>query len=112
MLVETANIAFLAEQPRDRPVTAAPRPSQPASEPAVSKERPEPAEAAPRSPRSRLAYDQELSRVFVEIVDPATGEVVHRFPPEQLVKHIRSLVDANSDTGDPDGSGLVLDRVV
>lgn len=65
-----------------------------------------------RSSRSRLTYDTELSRVFVEIVDPKSGEVVQRFPPEQLVRHMSELIDQDlldPGAGDP---GLVFDKVV
>ncbi len=116
MLVAITNIALSAEPPRQRlPAPAANRPA----EPVVRKERVEPNQNAERSARSfqaaqssrsRLTYDQELSRVFVEIVDPESGEVVQRFPPEELVKHIDSIVAAAN--GEVDDSGLVLDRVV
>ena len=62
--------------------------------------------------RSRLAYDSELSRVFVEIVDPKSGEVVHRFPPEQIVRHIAALIDPPSPTEAKESTGLVFDEVV
>ena len=62
--------------------------------------------------RSRLAYDSELSRVFVEIVDPESGEVVHRFPPEQIVRHIAALTDPPSPTNPKESTGLVFDEVV
>lgn len=113
MLVATANIALPAEAPRERlPAPAANRPA----EAVVRRERVESDQkseqsfqAAPTS-RSRLTYDQELSRVFVEIVDPKSGEVIQRFPPEELVRHIDSIVAAAQ--GEADGSGLVLDEVV
>lgn len=65
-----------------------------------------------RNSRSRLAYDSELSRVFVEIVDPKSGEVVHRFPPEQIVRHMAAITDAPSPTEQSANIGLVFDEVV
>lgn len=64
------------------------------------------------SSRSRLAYDRELSRVFVEIVDPESGEVVDRFPPEELVKHMQSMTEQDFSSSSPEGAGLLFDRVV
>lgn len=119
MLIATANISAAAEQPRERPTTEA---SQLAQRP-EARVNPE-ARLSPEAPasdqpsrisqssRSRLTYDQELSRVFVEIVDPKSGEVVKRFPPEELVKHIDSLIEANRAKGDPENAGLVFDQVV
>jgi len=116
MLVATANIQLPAEQPRERPPAPA---ADRSTEAVVRKERVESNQKAgqssqslqaPQSPRSRLTYDQELSRVFVEIVDPKSGEVVQRFPPEELVKHIDAIVAAAN--GEIDDSGLVLDQVV
>ena len=46
-----------------------------------------------------MAFDQELSRVFVEIVDQDSGEVVLRFPPEQIVRHIAELKEAKEAAG-------------
>ena len=116
MLVATANIGQPAEQLRERPpAPAANRPTEPVvrKERVESNQKPEQSAQsfqAAQSSRSRLTYDQELSRVFVEIVDPSSGEVIQRFPPEELVKHIDSIVAAaNGEAEDP---GLVLDEVV
>ena len=62
--------------------------------------------------RGRLAFDEELSRVFVEIVDHDSGEVVLRFPPEQIVRHIVELKEAKAQAANSDGTGLVLNQVV
>ena len=116
MLVATANIALPAELPRERPpAPAAHRPAEPVArqervEPNQRAEQSSPSLRAAQSSRSRLAYDQELRRVFVEIVDPKSGEVLQRFPPEELVRHIDSVVAAAQ--GEADESGLVLDEVV
>lgn len=61
--------------------------------------------------RGRLAFDQELSRVFVEIVDKESGEVLLRFPPEEIVRHMAELKQAK-DAARSDDNGLVLDQVV
>ena len=83
--------------------------------------------------RARLYYDSELSRVFVEILDPRTGNVVKRFPPQGTVEHLNGLLserdseavarsvgrnlDVNDLTGrtpsgpDDDTAGKILDRL-
>ena len=61
--------------------------------------------------RGRLAFDQELSRVFVEIVDKDSGEVLLRFPPEEIVRHMAELKQAK-EAARADSNGLVLDQVV
>ncbi len=108
MIEATAYVPQLAEAPRAKPevlsLRSAGRAAAPARSEAVS------AEAA--SSTSRLAYDRELSRVFVEIVDPESGEVVDRFPPEELVKHMNSMIEQDFSSSSPDGAGLLIDRVV
>lgn len=64
------------------------------------------------SRRGRLAFDEELSRVFVEIVDPRSGEVILRFPPEQIVRHVAELKEAKAQAAKSGDTGLVLDQVV
>ncbi len=77
--------------------------------------------------RARLTYDEELGRVFVEILDPRTGDVITRFPSERLVEHLNSLAandEPRSDAAPAEGlseligaagggaSGRVLDELV
>ncbi len=77
---------------------AAVRPSKPASGPASERE-PAPtsradatpaAEAAPTD-YARLSYDREKNRVYVEILDPRTGEVILRLPPKSAVSRMIEL---------------------
>ena len=65
-------------------------------------------ESTQRPSQYRLFYDNEFSRVFVQVVDRESGEEIFRFPPEELVRFID-----NSITPVPQqSSGLFLDRVV
>ena len=50
------------------------------------------AEAAPAD-NARLSYDRETKRVYVEILDPKTGEVIQRLPPESAVSRMIELSD-------------------
>ncbi len=77
---------------------SAERPGKPVSGPARKRE-PAPtsradaapaAEAAPAD-NARLSYDRETNRVYVEILDPRTGEVILRLPPESAVSRMIEL---------------------
>ncbi len=115
MLVENLNVKPAAEAPPPRAPVDLAAPRQPAEERAGRESlRVEP-EAEPgreTSARSRLTYDDELSRVFVEIVDPDSGEVVSRFPPEQLVRHINSLIDQELVSESQGATGFLVDQSV
>jgi uncharacterized FlaG/YvyC family protein len=67
--------------------------------------------ASAGSERARLAYDTELSRVFVEILDPRTGDVLNRFPPENLVEHLESFVDESDPRGGHVRAGRIVDEL-
>lgn len=43
-------------------------------------------EAAPASFQARLNYDRERAHVYVEILDPKTGDVLRRLPPDQAAE--------------------------
>ncbi len=45
--------------------------------------------AAP--PAARLSYDWERHRVIVEILDPQTGDVLQRLPPESAVERLQQI---------------------
>ncbi len=89
---------------RDAPARAAAAPEPVA--PSVG-DRP----TARASSQSRLAFDRELSRVFVEIVDSDSGEVVQRFPPEQIVRYVAELSDSAAEAVNTERTGLVLDQL-
>ncbi len=108
MIEATANIPPLAESTRAKPEALSLRTANRAAAPTRS----DAASAVAGSSTSRLAYDRELARVFVEIVDQESGEVVHRFPPEELVKHMKSMTEQELLSSSLDGAGALLDRVV
>ena len=59
---------------------------------------------------SRLTYDDELSRTFVEIVDRRSGEVVHRYPPEEIVRHIDALIKQQHLRAGQRDTGFLVDQ--
>ncbi len=108
MIEATAYVPQLAEETRTKPEVLSLLSAKRATAPAPA----DTPSAVDISSRSRLAYDRELSRVFVEIVDSESGEVVDRFPPEELVKHMKSVTERDFSSSSPDGAGLLFDRVV
>lgn len=67
-------------------------------------------EAPQRPSQYRLFYDNEFSRVFVQVVDRESGKEILRFPPEELVRFIDNSI--NQAQRPKQSSGLFLDRVV
>ncbi len=53
---------------------------------------------------ARLSYDFEDADVYIEILNPRTGDVIRRLPPEDAVPLIRDIADA--------GPGAVIDGTV
>ncbi len=53
---------------------------------------------------ARLSYDVEDADVYIEILNPRTGDVIRRLPPEDAVPLIRDIADA--------GPGAVIDGTV
>lgn len=64
------------------------------------------------SSRARLSLDQEERRVVVEIIDPETGDVITRFPPEQISDHIDHVLEETNNQTNLGESGLILDQTV
>jgi uncharacterized FlaG/YvyC family protein len=119
MIAATAHTPVLAEETRTRQAELTLRPVEQVAAskkseatPAATHKKSESTLAVNQSSRSRLAYDKELARVFVEIVDLDSGEVVDRFPPEELVRHMKSLIEQEHLLGGQDGTGLLVDRLV
>jgi len=48
------------------------------------------AELQSHNAHARLHYDEDKKEVFVEILDPQTGDVLQRFPAEELPDQIRA----------------------
>lgn len=69
-----------------------------------------PADLSLKTPSEyRLVYDDEFSRIFVQVVDRSSGEEILRFPPEELVRFIDNSIErANARVT----SGLFLDRSI
>lgn len=115
MTVDSLNLKPAAEAPPPRPAANLAEPRRPAvARPSPNSSRVESTVGSGpnSSSRSRLTYDDELSRVFVEIVDPGSGEVLSRFPPEQLIRHIDSLIEQELVPESQKNTGFLVDRSV
>ncbi len=64
------------------------------------------------SSRARLNFDPDKHRVFVEIVDPDTGDVISRFPPEQIANHIDKVLEQTDQETNLEDAGLIFDQKV
>ena len=62
--------------------------------------------------RARLSLDPDHRRVVVEIIDPETGDVITRFPPEQITDHIDQVLEQTNNQTNLEESGLILDQTV
>ncbi len=129
MLVENVNLRLVADTPSSSVVqtgaTTAAKPTfRPTSERVERTARPDeapqrgrradndaPIPGEPKS-RSRLAFDKELNRVFIEIVDLSSGEVVHRYPPEEIVRHIDALIKQQHLPAGQGNTGFLVDQSV
>ena len=52
----------------------------------------QPVELSTRAVHARLSYDQDSKEVIIEILDPQSGDVLRRFPAEELPDDIRALL--------------------
>ncbi len=126
MLVENVNLRLGTDTPTSSVVqsgattAAKPAPRPAAERAALLDEAPKrereadtdaPALEEPKS-RARLAFDDELSRVFVEIVDRSSGEVIHRYPPENIVRHIDALIKQQHLPAGQGNTGFLVDQSV
>lgn len=96
------------------PITPASRPTSSSTGEAAVQDRPTPGDARAAAEvarvdaqgsafQARLNYDQDKATVFVEILDPETGDVRLRIPAESAADRIREL------TGHYGGS--VIDKI-
>ena len=68
-----------------------------------SEDRAPEAPASDSSVSARLTYDLEESEVFIEILDPRSGDVIQRLPPDKAAGEIAELTGG--------ASGAIFDQV-
>ncbi len=62
--------------------------------------------------RTQLGFNSELNRVFLEVVDTKTDEILETIPPEELVRFFSGLIERGETEEVPEQSGAVLDQSV
>lgn len=60
--------------------------------------------------QTRVGFDAENDRVFLEVLLPNTEEVIRRIPSENLIQFLQSQVDQIG--GDPGAPSQALDRSI
>jgi len=50
------------------------------------------------SRRTTLNFDSEQNRIFLEVVDSNTEEVIERIPSDQLVELVKQVLDSESES--------------
>jgi len=55
------------------------------------------------SRRTTLNFDSEQNRIFLEIVDTTTDEVIEQIPSDQLVELVQKALDTGNKSGAKDG---------
>ena len=64
------------------------------------------------SRRTQIEFNPELNRVFLQIVDTRTDEVVESIPPEELVRQLKEQVEPRRLDLPSTSSGAVIDEQV
>ncbi|MGE4219473.1 MAG: flagellar protein FlaG [Alphaproteobacteria bacterium] len=64
------------------------------------------------SRRTQIDFNPELNRVFLQIVDTRTDEVVESIPPEELVRQLKEQVEPRRLDLPSESSGTVIDEQV
>ena len=62
--------------------------------------------------RTQLGFNSQLNRVFLEVVDTKTDEILETIPPEELVRFFSDLKERGESVELPEQSGAVLDQSV
>ena len=76
-----------------KPVVREPKAVQPVEKgekTGLAEEKPQATRAESQGAHARLNYDEDTKEVFIEILDPQTGDVLQRFPAEELPEQIRA----------------------
>lgn len=64
------------------------------------------------SRRTQIEFNPELNRVFLQVVDTRTDEVVDSIPPEELVRQLKEQIEPRRVDQPAGPSGVVFDEQV
>lgn len=64
------------------------------------------------SRRTQVGFNNELNKVFLEVVDTRTDQVVEQIPSEEFVRFVSEQLEPPTQRADGDSNGAVIDQAV
>ena len=64
------------------------------------------------SRRTQVGFNNELNKVFLEVVDTRTDQVVEQIPSEEFVRFVSEQLEPPKQRSDGDSNGAVIDQAV
>ena len=64
------------------------------------------------SRRTQVGFNNELNKVFLEVVDTRTDQVVEQIPSEEFVRFVSEQLEPPKQRADGDSNGAVIDQAV
>ncbi|PPR64999.1 MAG: hypothetical protein CFH10_00066 [Alphaproteobacteria bacterium MarineAlpha4_Bin2] len=64
------------------------------------------------SRRTQVGFNNELNKVFLEVVDTRTDQVVEQIPSEEFVRFVSEQLEPPKQRTDDDPNGAVIDEAV
>ena len=62
------------------------------------------------SRRTQVGFNNELNKVFLEVVDTRTDQVVEQIPSEEFVRFVSEQLESPTQRADDDSNGAVIDQ--
>lgn len=64
------------------------------------------------SRRTQVGFNNELNKVFLEVVDTRTDQVIEQIPSEEFVRFVSEQLEPPAQRTDNDSNGAVIDEAV
>jgi len=64
------------------------------------------------SRRTQVGFNNELNKVFLEVVDTRTDQVVEQIPSEEFVRFVSEQLEPRAPRTEDDSNGAVIDEAV
>ena len=64
------------------------------------------------SRKTQVGFDNELNRVFIEVVDTRTDQVVEQIPSEEFVRFVHEQLEPPARRASEESNGAVVDEAV
>ena len=62
--------------------------------------------------RTQVGFNNELNKVFLEVVDTRTEQVIEQIPSEKFVRFVHERLEEPSSRDDDEPNGAVIDEAV